>query len=114
MSPQLGIIFHKIEPKAIFSIFRFKVIARESFDLLEPHIRKRNLNFQINGEGDFEKIVVRIYLDEKSLVYKSRYYYLQGMDSEIANYLAQELMIRLKAKYVFRADHILKEIITWK
>ena len=55
--------------------------------MLEPHKRKWNLKFQINGDSDCEKIVFRIYPVEHKRAYKSRYSYRQGMDSETAEYL---------------------------
>jgi hypothetical protein len=80
---------------------------------LEPHKRKRNLNFQINGDTDYEKIVFRMYMDERKRVYKSRYYYREGMDTETAEYLVMELLLRLKDMYKFRDDHECKQI-EWK
>lgn len=110
MSPQLGISL--LEPKTdpILSIYRFKVFARESFALLEPHKRKRNLNFQINGDSECEKIVFRIYMDERKRVYKSRYYYRDGMDAETAEYVVLELIKRLRNTYKFRKDHECKDL----
>jgi hypothetical protein len=110
MPPQLGISL--LEPKAepILSIYRFRVYTRETFALLQPHERKRNLNFQIYGDSDCEKIVFRMYMDENKCVYKSRYYYREGMDKETAEYLVMELLECLKKKYKFRDDHECKEI----
>lgn len=110
MPPQLGISLLEPKTEPILSIYRFRVYSRESFVLLEPHKRKRNLNFQINGDADFEKIVFRMYLDERKRVYKSRYYYREGMDAETAHYLVKELVNHLKDKFKFREDHICKEI----
>lgn len=110
MSPQLGISLNEPATEPILSIYRFRVYSRESFALLEPHKRKRNLNFQINGDSDFEKIVFRMYMDERKRVYKSRYYFREGMDKETAEYLVKELLERLKKTYKFREDHECKEI----
>lgn len=113
MPPQLGISLLEPQTEPILLIYRFRVYSRESFVLLEPHKRKRNLNFQINGDADFEKIVFRMYLDERKRVYKSRYYYREGMDKETAEYLVMELLERLKKTYKFRDDHECKKI-DWK
>ena len=110
MTHQLGISLLVTQSEPILSIYRFKVYSRESFALLEPHKRKRNLNFQINGDSDFEKIVFRMYMDERKRAYKSRYYYREGMDKETAEYLVKELCERLKKTYKFRDDHECKEI----
>ncbi len=110
MSPQLEISQQAPQTEPIISIYRFKVYTRESFALLEPHKRKRNHNFQINGDSECEKIVFRMYMDERKRVYKSRYYYQQGMDKETAEYLVMELLERLKKNYKFRDDHECKEI----
>ncbi len=110
MSPQLGINLLEPNTEPILLIYRFRVYSRESFALLEPHKRKRNHNFQINGDSECEKIVFRMYMDERKRVYKSRYYYRQGMDKETAEYLVMELLERLKKNYRFRDDHECKEI----
>ena len=110
MPPQLGISLSEPATEPILSIYRFRVYSRESFALLEPHKRKRNLNLQINGDSDCEKIVFRMYLDERKRVYKSRYYFREGMDKETAEYLVKELLERLKKTYKFREDHECKEI----
>lgn len=110
MPPQLEISQQIPKTEPIFSIYRFRVYSRESFTLLELHKLKRNHNFQINGDSECEKIVFRMYMDERKRVYKSRYYIREGMDKETAEYLVNELCERLKKTYKFRDDHECKEI----
>lgn len=108
MPPQFGISLYPPQAPALFTIHRFSVYQREQYDLLEPHKKKKNLNYQVCGEKSYEKIVVRIFLDDDKMVYKSFYYYLKGMDEELAFYLSLELIERLKGELKFRFDHVLK------
>lgn len=114
MTPHLGISLSEPKTKPCFKIHRFSVYQRESLALLEPEVQKRNLNYQINGASEFEKIVVRVFLDECGQIYKSRYYFLEGMDNEMAHYLALELIHLLSQKHKIRHDHQLKELNPWK
>lgn len=108
MPPQLGISLFPPKAIPIYRIYRFEVYQREQYDLLEPHKKKKHLNYQVFGEKSYEKIVVRIFLDDYNMVYKSFYYYLKGMDEEMAFFLSLELIERLKGGLKFRDDHVLK------
>ena len=114
MTPHLGISLTEPKEGPIFKIHRFKVFNREPLHLLEPHKRKRNRNFQINGDKPSEKIVVRVFMDEEMRIYKSRYYYLPGLDQETAFYLVMALLEKLKSQYMFAKAHYLKELKLWK
>lgn len=98
----------------IFKIHRFRVFGRESLVLLEPHMQRRNLNFQIYGDFPSERIVIRVFFNEVKQVYKTRYYHLQGLDSELVNYLVMAFLEKLKSQYTFTEDHHIKHLIPWK
>lgn len=104
-----GISLVELTDEPIFKIHRFKVFNRGRHHLLEPGAQRRNLNYQINGDGD-EKIVVRIFLRENQEVYKALYFVMKGMDKELALLLTHSLIERLRAKHKFSKDFQLKEI----
>lgn len=114
MCPQLGISLFEPKLCPLFKIHRFRVFSRESFSLLEPHMQKRNLNYQIFGDNPYERVVIRVFLDEAKQVYKSRYYYLPELDQELVSYLVMAFLEWLKLQYVFKKNHHIKELQPWK
>lgn len=107
-----GISVSVKKDKELFKIHRFSVTDAGRHHLLSPESQAQNRNYQIIGEED-EKLVVRIFFNEKKQLHKARYYFLSGMDKELAKWLTLELMERLKMQFKFAKEFELKEIETW-
>ena len=107
-----GISLMESKDNELLKIHRFKVYDAGNYHLLSPEEQSRNRNYQINGNED-EKIVVRIFFNLKKELHKARYYYLNGMDKELAKYLSLELIARLKHQFKFAKEFEIREIEKW-
>ena len=102
----LGIRITPFETKPVFIIDKWKVYNAGALPIENPH---RNLNLQIERD-DNEKIVLRIFLNDKVEISHAKYYFIKGVDEELSFYLCMSVIHRLSNKYSLSTDFIIKQI----
>jgi hypothetical protein len=72
----------------------------------------KSLNYQIQGDIEEERMLVRIFLDHEFNINETKYYFLNKFDQEIALYLTHSLLIRISntKKYSINQNHLVKEL----
>ena len=105
----LGIQLSPFPEKPIFKIHRF-LVFEVAVPGLPPEYKRRNLNYQIESKKMNERIVLRIYFNKAAQIMRSRYYYSEEVDDELAYYLAMSVLTRLSKEYSFHEIHKLEKV----
>ena len=103
----VGIELSDIKSKPIHEFARWKTYRIPPFTHIQQALN--NHNFQINGHGN-EKIVVRIWINSDRQITKTRYYYLNGIDKELASYIVRALLKFLEPKFPLAPTNEIKVI----